>query len=136
MGLIERTVRKKVKTPLKRAARTQARKASVKCGTCGKRYANPLTHTCAPKSDFRQRKAAAERARKREAARERKKAAADRRKQAAAERRKKARAQRSAPRRRPPARPAHDYRTCRDGDCRVHACVAYKAGYEDGLSDA
>ena len=66
-----------------RAARKQARRASVKCGTCGKRYTNPLAHTCAPKSDFGKRTREADRAAKREAARKRRKDAADRRKAAA-----------------------------------------------------
>lgn len=124
MGLIEQAFRRKVKTPLKRAARQQARKASVKC-SCGKRYTNPLAHTCAPKSDFKRRKAAEERQRKREAARERKRAAAERRKAAAAARRSKAR---PSPARRPPA---HDYRLCRDEECAKHACRAYKDGVAD-----
>ena len=127
MGLIKRVVRQKVKTPVKRAARQQARKASVKCGTCGKRYANPLAHTCAPKSDFKKRKRAAERQQKREAARARKQAAAERRKAAAAERRKNAAGKRPAPAR----RPAHDYRLCRDDECARHACRAYKDGVAD-----
>ena len=131
MGLIKRTVSRKVKTPAKRAARKQLRKASVKCKACGKRYVNPLTHACAPKSDFKQRKAAAERQRKREAARARRKAAAERRKAAAAARRKKARARPSAP----SSRAQHDYRTCRDGECARHACAAYRDGYADGLQD-
>jgi len=123
MGLIKR----KAVTPVKRAARKQARRASVKCKTCGKRYVNPMTHVCAPKSDFRSRRSAADRAAKREAARERRKAAADRRKAAAAERRKQARAKRSASRR-PSARPAHDYHLCRDEDCTRTACRAYQEG--------
>ena len=130
MGLIKRTVRRKAVTPVKRAARKQARRASVKCKACGKRYVNPLTHVCAPKSDFRSRRSAADRAAKREAARERRKAAADRRKAAAAERRKRARAKRSAGRR-PSARPGHDYRLCRDGDCTRTACRAYQEGIAD-----
>ena len=112
---------------IKRTARKQARRASVKCGTCGKRYTNPLTHVCTPKSDFKSRTRAAERERKREAARKRRREAADRRKAAAAERRKRARAKRSAARR-PSARPAHDYHLCRDEDCTRTACRAYAEG--------
>jgi hypothetical protein len=130
MGLIKRTIRRKAVTPAKRAARTQARQASVKCGTCGKRYTNPLTHTCAPKSDFRGRKRDAGRQRKREAARARRKAAADRRRAAAAERRRKAKVKRSGPRR-SSGRPAHDYHACSDGDCTRTACKAYVEGIGD-----
>lgn len=75
MGLIKRMIRRKVKAPLKRAARKQARRVSVKCGKCGKRYTNPLAHTCTVRTDFAKRRRAAERreraARKREAARAR-----------------------------------------------------------------
>lgn len=132
VGLIKRVIRQKVKTPAKRKIRQQARRASVKCGTCGKRYANPLTHTCVVETDFAKRKRAAERQAKAEAARLRKQEAADRRRAAAAARRAKAASSRAAPAR----RPAHDYRTCRDNDCARHACAAYKAGYEDGITDS
>lgn len=47
------------------------RKAAVKprldfgkCGTCKKRVTNPLTHVCAPRSDFKRRKAKAAKAEK------------------------------------------------------------------------
>lgn len=146
MGLIKRVVRRKVQAPLKRAVRQRARQVSVKCGTCGKRYTNPLAHACAVSTDFKRRKAAAERAekrerqaqrrrdaaaRRRETARARRKAAADRRKAAAAERRRKAREKRPAAARRPAARQAHDYRLCRDDECARHACRAYRDGLED-----
>jgi hypothetical protein len=39
--------------------------ASLTCTKCGKPYANPLTHVCTVKSDFRTRKAAQDRQRKR-----------------------------------------------------------------------
>jgi len=133
MGLIKRTVRKKVTRPARKRAE---RATSRECPHCHKRYTNPLTHVCTVETDFAKRKRADGRARKREEARARKKAAAERRRAAAAERRKKAAAKRSGARRRPSARPAHDYRLCRDGDCKSHACAAYKTGYEDGLSDA
>jgi len=156
MGLIRRLVRRKAAAPLRRAVRRKvtrpARKrlrllTSVRCGTCGKRYTNPLTHTCTVKTDFKKRKRAAERqaererrrqrkreaaARRRERARARRKEAADRRKAAAAERRRKAREKQAAPR---PARPAHDYRACTDDDCRRYACIGYKAGYADAEAD-
>lgn len=156
MGLIQRLIRRKVKTPLKRAVRRKVtrparrrweRATSRECPACRKRYTNPLAHHCAPKSDFRKRKAAAERAvkrakerqrrrevaaRRRERAKARRKAAADRRRAAAAERRRKAREKRAAPR---PARPPHDYRACQDDECRRYACVGYKAGYADCEAD-
>jgi hypothetical protein len=154
MGMIGRTLkrafRRKAVTPARRAIRRKitrpARKrieraSSVTCSTCGKRYTNPLTHTCAVRTDFKKRKAAAGRraaaelrrqrrreaaARKRAAAKARRKAAADRRKAAAAARRQAAKRS-QAPRR----LPAHDYHTCGDQDCRRHACVAYRDGIED-----
>jgi hypothetical protein len=113
----------KAKTRAKRAVKHAA---TVKCGTCGKRYRNPLTHTCTVKSDFAKRKRAAERQRKRDQAKARRAAAAGRRKAAAADRRAKARG-RTAPR---PRAPQHDYRTCRDEDCRRTACLAFQEGIE------
>jgi hypothetical protein len=83
-----------------------------KCGKCKKPLGNPLTHVCAPRSDFRARKA---RAAKREKAREREKA------------RKKRQAE------------AHPPESCRDDDCPRPYCKTYKAGfragYEQGFSD-
>lgn len=35
------------------------RRALFQCGRCRKRYSNPFGHTCAPKSDFKRRKATA-----------------------------------------------------------------------------
>jgi hypothetical protein len=31
------------------------RKLAFTCGRCGKRYRNPLTHTCVVKTDFKRR---------------------------------------------------------------------------------
>lgn len=112
----------KLKTRVRRRAQ---RSASVKCGTCGKRYTNPLTHTCTVKTDFRKRAAAEQRRQKREQAKARRKAAADRRKAAAAARRQKTGS--AAPKQRAPQ---HDYRTCNDEDCRRTACLAFREGIE------
>ena len=91
------------------------RKATVKpaitfgtCGKCRKPIGNPLTHTCAPNSDFKRRKA---RAAKRAKAREREKA----------------RQKRQADK--------HDYQTCRDDDCPRSLCVAYKTGWKHGYRE-
>lgn len=120
----------------------------IKCGTCGKRYSNPrthrcvtrigrrvrptslrpritvecpkchkpggLTHVCKTRTDFRRKLAASK-----------KQAAADKRAQAASL----AKVKRS--RQSGPAKPRHDYRSCRDTDCARVACVAYR----DGLAD-
>ena len=83
-----------------------------KCPDCKKVIGNPLTHVCAPRSDFKARKA---RAAKREKAREREKA------------RKKRQAE------------AHEPEQCRNDDCPRPYCKTYKAGfkagYEQGFSD-
>jgi hypothetical protein len=34
------------------------------------------------------------------------------------------------------ARPQHDYRTCRDPECRRYGCTAYRDGYANGLATA
>ena len=75
------------------------------CGTCKKPLGNPLTHVCAPRSDFRARKA---RAAKRERDREREKA------------RKKRQGEK------------HDYQACRDPDCPRPLCKAFKGGWKLG----
>ena len=75
------------------------------CPKCRKPLGNPLTHTCAPKSDFKRRKArAAKRAKAREREEARKKRQADK----------------------------HDYQTCRDNDCKRSLCMAYKTGWKRG----
>jgi hypothetical protein len=86
------------------------RKATIKpawsfgqCPRCRKTITNPLTHTCRPKSDFKQRRAAHE---KRQ--RDEKRAAA--RKQ----------------------RPQHDYQACSDQECPRPLCKAYRAGWQTG----
>jgi hypothetical protein len=33
-------------------------------------------------------------------------------------------------------RPAHDYQTCRDPDCRRYGCQAFRDGYDRGSADA
>ena len=111
---------------------------ALRCGTCGKRYANPLTHTCSsPRGDFkarRRRAATVERRRKRKAAAERRKA---RRKQAAADRRARERARKAAAKKarspRPRARSgdAHEPGTCGNRDCPKYGCKAYWAGMDD-----
>lgn len=120
-----------------------------KCPECGKRRGNPLTHTCTVTTDFKARKRAAERkaataARKaradakRKADAERRKAATKRRRAREAARRKAIADQRKAATaaRRPaparPARPAHDYRTCTDPECRRYACLAWKEAFQEG----
>lgn len=75
-----------------------------KCETCKKTIGNPLTDVCAPRSDFKKRKAAAAK-REREAA--------------------KARAGKRQP-------DKHDYLACKDDDCPRPLCVAYKTGWREG----
>jgi len=78
-----------------------------KCPDCKKVIGDPLTHVCAPKSDFKKRKRAA-------AKREKEQARAV------------AKALRQASK--------HDYQSCKDDGCKRSACVAYKAGYQEGYS--
>lgn len=96
----------------------------AKCGSCGQSYANPLTHVCpSRRGDFKQRKAAAERAaRKRKAAelRERRRAEAARRRA------------RGGPQR----REGHNYASCRDADCQRRDCRIYREGIERGMDAA
>jgi hypothetical protein len=76
-----------------------------KCPKCKKKYGagGPLTHDCAPKSDFGKRK---NKFTKEQKAREREKARK--------------------------ARPAHDYTECSDDACKRALCVAHKTGIAKG----
>jgi hypothetical protein len=88
--------------------RTATIKPSIsfgKCPTCRKPIGNPLTHVCAPKSDFKARK---KRAAKQQKARDREKA----RKKRLAEQ--------------------HPYESCRDDQCKRPMCVAYRTGWHEG----
>ena len=73
-----------------------------KCPNCKKTITNPLTHACAPRSDFKRRKKAHEKAER------------DRGPQEAA------------------AEQAHDYTACADNGCKRSLCVAYKTGWQSG----
>jgi hypothetical protein len=117
----------------------------VKCGRCGKRYNNPLTHVCVARMD---RKTKPTRLKPQVRAtliqcgkcgksytnplthtcvtrltRKQKNILAKRRKPA------------PKPARKPAAKPAHNYRVCRDSDCHRPPCQAYREGYDDGLRD-
>jgi hypothetical protein len=132
----------------RKPGRTQlAPRLTVICGRCGK--PRGLTHTCITRTDFAQRKAAAARrqaaqAKRRKAAerravlRARQRQAAARRRAAAAAKRKAAaewrKAAKTAARPTPAAttKPAHDYRTCQDRECRRYACQAWKQALDEG----
>jgi hypothetical protein len=114
----------------------------LKCGQCGKRYSNPLTHVChnprgrGPRLQIRPRVAADCPRCKKPVANPlthvcsvrtdfRRRLAEDK-KRRAAERRRKARA----------ARPQHDYHSCKDENCQRRTCAAYREGFEDGAQSA
>lgn len=114
----------------------------LKCGQCGKRYSNPLTHVCynprgrGPRLQIRPRVTADCPRCKRPVANPlahvctvrtdfRRRLAEDK-KRRAAERRRAARA----------ARPQHDYHACKDENCRRRMCEAYREGFEDGAQSA
>lgn len=75
-----------------------------KCMDCKKVIGNPLTHVCAPRSDFKKRKRKAEREAKAKA--------------------------RKPPKTKPGT---HDYLACKDDGCPRPLCVAYKTGWKEGL---
>jgi flagellar biosynthesis/type III secretory pathway protein FliH len=120
---------------------------SFTCPNCRKPTANPLTHTCSPRSDFRKRKAAqkraeraAERKRKRKAAAARKRARARERKRKAAEHRKQLRAQAAEARRKRERSQSHDrnrheYAACTDPYCPKFQCRVYREGLEAGRAE-
>lgn len=136
---VKRKVRRKVTAPAKRKARSAVRRISVTCKTCGKRYTNPLTHTCTVKTDFKKRRRQAQRkARAKDRAEKRRKArqdAAQRRKEARQRRAKAARAKRKTAARKKRRAPAHDPRTCDEPDCTRYGCRTWKDGYETGIEN-
>lgn len=114
----------------------------MKCGQCGKRYSNPLTHVCynprgkGARLQIKPRVTVdCPRCKKPvtnplthvcSVRTDFRKRLAEQRKREAAERRAKARA----------AAPKHDYHSCRDGDCQRRMCLAYREGFQDGRESA
>jgi len=111
----------------------------MKCGACGKRYSNPLTHVCynprgrGPRLQVKPRIAydcpgcgkpvtnpLAHVCKVR----------TDFRKRLAEQKRRQKK--KGAPK---PAAPQHDYH-CTDPDCRRRMCLAYREGLEDGRAEA
>jgi hypothetical protein len=111
----------------------------VKCGTCGKRYSNPLTHTCVTTRARRRPSQIAPRLTY-DCPRCGKpatnplthvcKTRSDFRRRLADQKRRQAREKR-ARRSKRPARPQHDYHSCTDPDCQRRACQAYREGIAD-----
>lgn len=111
----------------------------VKCGRCGKRYSNPVTHECVTTGRRRGRTRIRPRVSydcpkckkpvtnplthvcvTRTDFRQR---LAEQRKREKRERRAKGRA----------AAQQHDYHSCSDQDCQRRTCVAYREGFEAGI---
>ena len=114
MGFVKRRVRRLVRQKIRKPARAAVKRAAERwCPECQKRV-EPF-HLCAPKSDFRQRKAAAVRREKAERRRQRRREAAARRKAARGK---------SAP----GERRSHPYQTCTDESCQRPLCVAFREG--------
>jgi hypothetical protein len=117
----------------RRPGRTRVRLTAT-CSKCGKRMGSPLRHVCATKTDFRKRKAKAKRDAATAKRREKRKAAAARKRARVAERRKAAAARRRKGRQ-APAKPRHDYQTCREDDCQRQACQAWREGRKEGFGE-
>ncbi|MGH3205692.1 MAG: hypothetical protein ACRDP5_27110 [Streptosporangiaceae bacterium] len=105
-------------SPSRRKATIKAGWSFGQCPKCRKTITNPLAHDCRPKTGYKRRRRAAQT-----------QEAKDKRAQAAST----ARVKRS--RQRGPAKPKHDYTTCRDDDCHRTACVAFRTGYHLGHID-
>lgn len=106
MGTLKKHARRLVRQKVRRPARAFLhRLTETWCPDCQKRV-QPF-HTCAPKSDFRKRRAQQARTETRRAKR-------------------KASAKTSA--RKPRERPVHDYEACRDEDCQCRECIAFRKG--------
>lgn len=114
----------------------------MKCGQCGKRYSNPVTHVCynprghAPRLQVKPRvtvdcprcgkPVTNPLAHVCKIPSDFRKRLAEHKKQQAAARRRKARAE----------APKHDYHSCRDDNCQRRACTAYREGFVDGVASA
>lgn len=155
-----RKARGVVRAPKRAAGRKIRQHPLFHCGTCGKQYNSPFGHTCKGSSDFKRRKRAAERstaaaaakqrraqerervnarvaaAREAERDRARGKVTAARRAERAKADARVARAKAAKAAKRPPVRPSHDYRNCRDHDCERAACEAWREAYAEGVADA
>lgn len=102
----------------KRKATVRAKWSFGQCPKCRKRVTNPLAHTCRPKSDFKRRRTAAGK----------QKRSGDKAQAASIAKIKRSRQPGGA-------KAKHDYQSCRDGDCKRSACVAFKTGYKAGHFD-
>jgi hypothetical protein len=115
----------------------------ARCGRCGKRYSNPLTHVCVTRLDSKRRPGRTKVAPKASVTLatcgrcgkaysnplthvcavktdfKRRKTAEARRQKAAATPRK-------------PAPPKHEYRTCADDDCEAFPCKIYREAFQAG----
>jgi hypothetical protein len=114
----------------------------MKCGQCGKRYSNPLTHVCynprgkGPRLQVKPRVTV-------DCPRCKKPVTnplthvcsvrTDFRRRLAEQRKREKAARRAAAR---AAAPKHDYHSCRDGNCQRQTCTAYREGFEDGRESA
>lgn len=114
----------------------------IKCGRCGKRYSNPLTHVCVVRMDSKRRPAATKASPKLKVTCSRcgkplgnplthtchVKTDFKARK-ARFEKQQKARSRPA------PSGSKHDYRECADPDCHVYICRIYKEGRADGKDE-
>ena len=113
----------------------------MKCGQCGKRYSNPLTHVCynprgrGPRLQVKPRITVDCPSCRKPVTNplthvckirtDFKKRLAEQKKQQRAAKRAKARAEAAK----------HDYHSCRDPGCERRMCLAYREGYDDGVAD-
>ena len=105
MGLIKRHARRLYRQKVRKPARAFLQRLTQSwCPECQKQ-ADPF-HVCAPKSDFRRRRAQHDRAERRQ------------------------RGKRPGAAGKPRERRPHDYTTCRDQDCPRPLCRAYREGMQ------
>lgn len=129
----------KVRNPRgKVTAKPRLTVAEHACTACGRPMKNTFTHLCSNAGDFqkRKRKAASAAKRAKVNARVAGVRATERRRAnervAAVRAKHKAKGKSSSPRK---AAERHDYRACRDRDCRRVACEAWKEALEEGFED-
>jgi hypothetical protein len=124
---------------------TRIKVSLAKCGTCGKRYSNPLTHVCVTRIGQRQQRTKIRPRVSKDCSRCGKpvgnplthvcKTRTDFKSRLAAQKRSKAKRRGRASKQGRPAQQQHDYRSCRDEACERQRCQVYREGFEAGVEN-
>jgi hypothetical protein len=118
----------------------------MKCGTCGKPYSNPLTHTCVSRIGQRKQRTRVKPRVVHDCSKCGKpmgnplthvcKTRTDFKARLRAEKKRAAKEKRARSRKaQPKAEGKHDYRSCQDAACERRMCQVYREGFEAGIEN-